>query len=312
MHLFIASTLIFFSAWTLSSQLCVLLEWNLQSLLTIAPLSTISLFILYFLASKKPYQNQPQSTSIFLLRRYQEQATTVCLLTILISPVVLYYSYNLFFILAIFLLGFCLIPQEFNKIPDPIEATYVSKKTNTLLLIFVIVATTILTYTVSRSDLDDAFYVAVAAFTSARSEQPLLHTDPMFGEIGFPLLFPSYRFASFELLVGAIAYGLSLPAMDIYYIILLPVWVITAIIATMLLTKEFMPKYWLWGGVVMLILTMLLGETHRGPGNLSFVRLFQGKIVFLSTIVPTIFILQPAFSLVMVPNEIYFYSLVAK
>lgn len=295
MHLFIASPLIFFSAWTVSAQLCILLGWNLKLLLTIAPVSIVLLFYLYFLTSKKPCRNWRQSTPVFLFWRDQEQVTTLCLLILLVSPIALYFSYNLFFILSLFLLGICLIPQTIKQVPDPIEAHSVSKKLTTVLLIFAIVSIIILTYTVSRSDLDDAFYVAVAAFTSARPEQPLLHTDPMFGEIGLPLLFPSYRFASFELLVGAIAYELSLPAMEIYYIVLLPVWVMITIIATMLLTKEFMPKYWLWSGLMMLLLTVLLGETHRGPGNLSFVRLFQGKIVFLSTMVPTVFYITARF-----------------
>jgi hypothetical protein len=117
----------------------------------------------------------------------------------------------------------------------------------------------------------------------------------MLGEPGFPLIFPSYRFASFELLSGAVAYLLSVPAMDVYYIYLLPVWVVIAVMAIFLLTKEIIPKHWLLAGAVAFLLTLLLGEMHRSPANFSFVRIFQGKAVFLSVIVPTIFYLSARF-----------------
>jgi hypothetical protein len=113
----------------------------------------------------------------------------------------------------------------------------------------------VLSYAVSRSDLDDSFYVAVAAFSSSSPEHALFATDPMLGEPVFPLIFQSYRFASFELLSGAVAYLLSIPAMDVYYIYLLPLWVVAAVAAIFLLTRELFPKHWLLAGVVALLLT---------------------------------------------------------
>jgi len=113
----------------------------------------------------------------------------------------------------------------------------------------------------------------------------------MLGETGFPLLFPSYRFSSFELLSAAIGYLLSIPVMDAYYIYLLPLWVVVAVAAVFLLTREMLPEHWLLAGVVTLLLILLLGEMHRSPANFSFVRLFQGKAILLSVIVPTVFYL---------------------
>ena len=67
------------------------------------------------------------------------------------------------------------------------------------ILVFIILALSI-----TRSDLDDAYYAAVAAHMAAHPEAPLQSGDPMLGETGFPLIFHSFRFSSFELLSGAL------------------------------------------------------------------------------------------------------------
>ncbi|WP_369333622.1 DUF6077 domain-containing protein, partial [Pseudomonas viridiflava] len=79
--------------------------------------------------------------------------------------------------------------------------------------------------------------------------------------------------------------------MDFYYIYLLPVWVIASIAANFLLAKALMPRSWILVGVITVGLLLLLGEMHRSTANFSFVRIFQGKAVFLSFIVPAIFYL---------------------
>ena len=103
--------------------------------------------------------------------------------------------------------------------------------------------------------------------------------------------FPGYRFASFELLAGAIAYLLGIPAMDIMYKALPPLWAVTSVFCTFLLAQELMPKRWLLLGAIALVLVVILGETHRAPSNFVFVRMFQGKAVYLSVVVPAIFYL---------------------
>lgn len=297
MHLIISAFLILFSGWTLSAHVCVLFGLNLKALLLIAPLVIISLFGTYFLL--------PATKSSFFLNRNifwsgrtwitNKNIFLVSLTALVILPAFIYWSYIAFWILSVSLLMLCLLrldagkPLVFdNDVNNP-------RKSNVLIVALLSLTAVALSYAVSRSDLDDSFYVAVAAFLSSNPAHPLIATDPMLGEPGFPLIFPSYRFASFELLSGAVAYLLSVPAMDVYYIYLLPVWVVAAVVAIFLLTKELIPKHWLLAGVVALFLTLLLGEMHRSPANFSFVRIFQGKAVFLSVIVPTIFYLTARF-----------------
>lgn len=197
--------------------------------------------------------------------------------------------------LSVLVLTICLFRDDKNKSFEFNLHSYSRKKFDFLIIAFLALITVMLSYAISRSDLDDSFYVAVAAFASSNPAHALAMGDPMLGEIGLPLIFPSYRFASFELLSGAGSYLFSVPAMDFYYIYLLPIWVITSVLVNFLLAKELNPKYWLLTGSLALLLILLLGEMHRSPANFSFVRIFQGKAVFLSVLVPAIFYLTARF-----------------
>ncbi|WP_454824709.1 DUF6077 domain-containing protein [Paraburkholderia xenovorans] len=145
---------------------------------------------------------------------------------------------------------------------------------------------------ISRSDLDDAFYVAVAAFAHAHPGAPVLGSDPMFGEAGWPLIFPSYRFSSFELLGGALATLLHRPAMGVMYVLLPPISAVFVVISAAHLSRELYPTRWLPVVVVTLLLMVLLGECHRGHANFAFDRLFQGKAVLVSVVLTLIYSLN--------------------
>ena len=212
---------------------------------------------------------------------------------LLLLPVFIQASWMLFWFSVIVSFCLCLIPSKSGSSLSYLNESESQRNPmySLLLILVVAVAAIALAYTVSRSDLDDAFYVAVASFTSSNPDSSLLLMDPMLGENNIPLIFPSYRFASFELLSGALAYLFSVPAMDVYYIYLLPVWVFFSILAIFLLTRELLPKDWLVAGVVTVAFILLFGEMPRSPANFSFFRLFQGKAVFLSVVVPAIFYL---------------------
>jgi len=295
MHLIISSFLIFFAGWTLSAHFCVILGSNLNALLPLAPFITITMIGTYFLLSQMK-NSILRDRNIFWMGvgwSTNKSVFAVMLAALFILPAFLYWSWIAFWILAVILLALCLLGFDSEALSE--FAIVNDRKSDFLIVALLAITAVVISYAVSRSDLDDAFYVSVAAFLSANPESTLLAIDPMLGESGLPLIFPSYRYSSFELLSGTIAYLLSIPAMDVYYIYLLPLWVFTAVTAIFLLTKELIPKHWLLAGVVTLLLTLLLGEMHRSPANFSFVRIFQGKAVFLSVIVPTIFYLTARF-----------------
>lgn len=292
MHLFILLFLILYAGWTVSAHLCVLLGLTLHTLLLMAPVVTACLFGAYYVLVKttRPFLHTPSAIQTGM-RLGSHTVFTYSVVLLIILPVALYLSWLLFWVLAVVILILSLLRGDEGAVSVIDNGTTDIKNRDYVMIAVLALAAIGLTYAVSRSDLDDASYVAIAAFSAAHPTHALLSTDPMLGEPAFPLVISNLRFASFELISGAIAYVLSIPAMDVYYIYLLPVWVCAMVASMFLLTKELIPRHWLLAGVVALLLTVLLGEMHRSPANFAFVRIFQGKAVFLSVIVPTIFYL---------------------
>jgi hypothetical protein len=293
MHLALTAFLIFYSGWTLAVHLGLLLGLELSTVLGIFVVLTLSLLRLHrFLRNTEWPLCGNSPTALRSLCFWDASSGLQPLLILLIAfTAMMHWSWNAFLMFAILALFATLLRRDEIKSVAANSCFQAVKKNDTIVIILSALTLIVLSYAISRSDLDDAFYAAVAAFASSNPAHALKMDDPMLGEIGLPLIFPSYRFASFELLSGAGGYLFSVPAMDFYYIYLLPIWVVASVLVIFLLTRELIPKYWVGAGCLTLVLTLLLGEMHRSPANFSFVRLFQGKAVFLSVLVPAIFYL---------------------
>lgn len=292
MHQIVSYILVLFAGWTVSAHICVLMGLNLHALLMLSPIIIGTFLTIYRLVLSREsresgHPNRPRS--------YDQAAPRIEIIrvtapsAVLLAIIALYWSWEAYWLIAILILISTLVSRNrdeplYVRDDEPKHYRY-----DTPIVISLVVVSILTAYAVSRSDLDDSFYVAVAAYSSANPTNALLSGDPMLGETDIPLIFPSYYFSSFELLSGALAYLFQVPAMDLYYIYLLPVWVVAAVLVTFLLTRQMIPNHWLFAGIIALLLTLLLGEMHRSPANFAFVRIFQGKAVFLSVIVPAIF-----------------------
>jgi hypothetical protein len=209
---------------------------------------------------------------------------------IVLLVLALHYSWTSFWLSSIVALSFTLYfdrrPHAGLDMPMPLTSTpHYGKWVIAAVCLFAVV----LTLLANRSDLDDAFYVAVAAFAHAHPKAPLLASDPMFGQDNFPLIFPSYQFSSFELLGAAIAWLLNIPAMNVIYCFLAPLATLATVVSIFFCSKQIYARHWLATGIIAIALLLLLGEGHRSFGNFAFVRIFQGKAIFLSAIVPLIY-----------------------
>ena len=296
MRSIISSFLIIFSGWTLATHVCVLLGWNLKDLLRLAPFFIFALFGIYVSLAKIKHARSGNNNAMVWGRGHANSGVHMSIaISLFVLPALLYWSWLAFWFLSVFILCACLLSDISRNSHEYLGHDRNCSIHETLIVGLFSIAAIILAYAVSRSDMDDAFYVAISAFSSSNPESSLLTADPMLGETNLPLLFPSYRFSSFELLSGALGYLLSVPTMDVYYIYQLPLWITASIAANFLLTKELIPKHWLMAGVIALFLILLLGETHRSPANFSFARIFQGKAVFLSVVVPSIYYLTARF-----------------
>jgi len=141
------------------------------------------------------------------------------------------------------------------------------------------------TVLVNRPDQDDALYVSMA---QAALDYPLLPAygpDGLFGE--------GFSFASFlhkpqvrELLVALLAYVSGLSVLDWYYILLPAASAVLFPLAAHALLRRLLPSC---AGIAVFILVMFIiawGDAHRAYGNFGFVRIFQGKGVFITVLVP--------------------------
>jgi len=290
--------IVVFAGWTLTVHSAMTLSMGLRSTiflgLFVIPLLLILYVIVFYIDDKKEFFAS-KNTSEYTQFKPHLKLTNAKLLLIIVTPFTINISWLVFWLMSIFVLLYCFFSkrhQHFQTVDNPCDDV----KFKQLLAFFSIIAVSIiLALSISKSDLDDSFYVAISAFYSSHPSTAILSSDPMLGGSLLPLIFPSYRFGSFELLSGAIGYLLNTPAMSVYYIYLLPIWTAFSIVVIFLFSKQYLSSKWCAVGVVTFLLILLLGEMPRSPANFYFLRLFQGKAVYLSVIVPAIFIYTDRF-----------------
>ncbi|MGH0029447.1 MAG: DUF6077 domain-containing protein [Myxococcota bacterium] len=141
---------------------------------------------------------------------------------------------------------------------------------------------------VHRPDADDAFYVNLAVAAIDRPELPLLARDTLHGRFDLPIHYPAYRLHSWELLNAAIAKLLGLPALAVFHFVAAAGAALLAPLAHAVLFRRLTPRWWIWTTLAWAVVLAAPGETHRWYGNFAFVRIWQGKGVFLFVLLPLV------------------------
>jgi hypothetical protein len=147
----------------------------------------------------------------------------------------------------------------------------------------------LLTLSAHVPDPDDALYVNMAISLVDFADRPLLSTDTIHGIVGAPFKLPVYRLQSLELLSGLLDYLTGLPAIYGYHLVLPAIAGCMVPLAVARLFRLLDPRRWVWAALVTVLL--LVFDAGAGPGSyfrFGFVRLFQGKAVFASALVPLI------------------------
>ncbi len=144
----------------------------------------------------------------------------------------------------------------------------------------------IITLVSHRPDNDDAGYVALAVSVADDPDGPLLARDMVYGlPYEYPLL-KVYRAQTLEVLEGTLAYLTGLHALDVAHLIIPAIAAFLIPLAYGRLLRLLIPTRWIWGVTIALLFLLLVADTHRSYGNFGFVRLHQGKAIFLSVLVP--------------------------
>jgi hypothetical protein len=150
---------------------------------------------------------------------------------------------------------------------------------------------------VHRPDADDAFYVNVAVAAVDHPELPLLARDTLHGRFDLPVHLPSYLLHSYELALGALSLLTGAPAIYLFHLVAAPLAAFCVPLAHAALFRVLTPRCWLWTTVLLVLVLALPGETHRWYGNFAFVRMWQGKAVLLSILLPLLALLAIRFGL---------------
>jgi hypothetical protein len=155
-------------------------------------------------------------------------------------------------------------------------------------LLALALACALYTLCVHRPDADDAFYVNLAVGAIDLPELPLLARDTLHGRFDLPIHYAAYRLHSWELWNAALAKLLGLPPLAIFHLVSAALAAALVPLAHAALFRRLTPRVWIWTTLALVVVLAAPGDTHRWYGNFAFVRIWQGKGVFLFVFTPLI------------------------
>lgn len=155
-------------------------------------------------------------------------------------------------------------------------------------LLFIIISVSAITYFAHRPDGDDAHFVNMAIGAVHYQNLALLKFDTMHGIEGMPIHLQLYKFHSYELLIAALSRIFSLDVLLVYYSIMPVLLAAFSIFVFSHIYRNLLPNDWLLAVLLHVLVILALGQEHRSYGNFGYVRLFQGKSILVTIIIPLI------------------------
>jgi hypothetical protein len=147
----------------------------------------------------------------------------------------------------------------------------------------------VLSLIANRPDADDVFYVNRSAAVEALGVLPL--RDTMYADQTFSMIpgqFPPV--ASFEALLGTIAHVIGVPAASVTYLAVPPIASALAVLALWRLLSSWEVPRPIVAFVVAVTYLLFGGAFHASFGNTWVERMWQGKILFVSILIPTLLV----------------------
>jgi hypothetical protein len=156
------------------------------------------------------------------------------------------------------------------------------------IVVLVAAAAVCITLFASRPDADDAFYRSISATLLRYPQQPVLLHDTLYRLPDVSILLQFYRLSNYDVLVGALARITGIDHLVVAYLIVPAVFAAFCVLAWAYLLQRIVPARWPWVLVILFSCVLALGEMPRAYGNFAFVRLFQGKAILATGMVPVI------------------------
>jgi hypothetical protein len=160
------------------------------------------------------------------------------------------------------------------------------------------IACALLTLSVHRFDIDDAFYANIAVAAVDDPSRALYSVDTLLGIPGLPIDNPAEKVLSLELLNAALSRLTGLSALLCLHVVCAGFAALLVPLCQARLYRLLLPRSSAWIAAVLATTVVLLvaGDTHRSFGNYAFVRLWQGKAIFLTIGLPLIYAYAIRFS----------------
>ncbi len=194
----------------------------------------------------------------------------------------------LFWLLAaIYLSAELRFGQRYEATPEVFEPYESRFDVGALFVLCVLAA--LLTSGARRPDADDAYFLSVATavvdFPDAAPQSfDALHSS------GLPPVEEALHLPQvYEILIGLLSSISGVSVQTLYYILLPPLWAMIGVLANWLVLRHLLPlRDAIWGTAIFVLTLVFWGDGHRTFGNFSFVRLFQGKAVYIAVALPLI------------------------
>lgn len=189
---------------------------------------------------------------------------------------------------ALWLFALGLAAGTVKRRPLPAEATPAGNGRSEAALWGLGIACAVYALAVHRPDADDAFYVNLAVAAIDHPELPLLARDTLHGRFDLPIHYATYRLHGFELANAAVAWITGLPAIRVFHVVTAAAAALCVPLAHAALLRRLLPQHWWLATLAVVVVLAAPGETHRWYGNFAFVRMWQGKGVFLFVFLPLV------------------------
>ncbi|RAY11130.1 hypothetical protein DPM19_32000 [Actinomadura craniellae] len=139
-----------------------------------------------------------------------------------------------------------------------------------------------------NTDADDAYFVSRSVWTAENGRIPL--RDVIFSQGTYAPISGEPPVASFEVFVGALARPLGIPASSFLWYVVLPAVVFLAVWALWRLVREWAPRRAALCFALGAVYLLWSGAHNASLGSFHLVRLWQGKAVLVSLVIPLLYV----------------------
>ena len=195
-------------------------------------------------------------------------------------------QYAVFWGLAVVWLGY----QFWTKLPRSglHHAEPADDRWNVLAMGTAVVLAVAAALLINRINVDQTLSIHMSVAALDQPQAPLLSRDTIHGLANVRQI-PSYRVHSFELLAAWLSQLASIAEpLVLLHVYLAPLLAVISVLAGARLMRLLTPSRWGWATLVLVLLLLSFRSTYSSYGNYAFVRLFEGKSLFVTALVPLI------------------------